>query len=152
MGRRRDGATCAISPPPARSPRGAAESILPLRLRFVQPEAQTEVGVFWGAAAGIDVRGGGVALLRRKSTPTTRPRSAPTTSEIICAWTRRFMPHWIALGASKVMVRPPGGGNPPTNTGGARQAGRTTPPNPPGHIQGRSRPTPPTQRPALPRA
>src|SRR2546423_14197987 len=140
MGRRRDGATCAISPPPARSPRGAAESILPLRLRFVQPEAQTEVGVFWGAAAGIDVRGGGVALLRRKSTPTTRPRSAPTTSEIICAWTRRVMPHWIALGASKVMVRPAGGVNPHTKTEGASQGGSTDPREAAADIHGRIRP------------
>ncbi len=64
--------------------------------------------------------------------------------EIICACTRRFIPHWMALGASKVMVRPAGGVNHHTKTEGASQVVRMTATKAPAHIQATIRATPAT--------
>ena len=77
--------------------------------------------------------------MRRKKMATTRPSTAPSTRAVTCARTIRLMPHWMAFGASKVMLKPVGGVNHQMRNEGASQVARMTATSAPAHIQPRTR-------------
>ena len=65
-------------------------------------------------------------------------------SEMTCAWTKRFIPHCTAFGASNVIVKPAGGVNHQMKTDGASHVVRMIAASAPANVQVRIRRTPTT--------